>query len=212
MAKIGAKGDSYYGKIAVNYQKRRARQSWWGVEQAEMQSLLKALPKGLRVLDVPFGTGRFVHDYRARDYSIFGVDASNDMLAAAETELGPAFADCQTQTGSAMALPFKDQSFDLVSSVRFIRDIINKPDALQAMREFARVTRRYAIIQLGEHSSEGASSHRELSDATPLHSQLSAAGNAAMLAEIGFSIIDKRLVKHDPDEGSAVYHVLLEKH
>ncbi|MEM7469919.1 MAG: class I SAM-dependent methyltransferase [Pseudomonadota bacterium] len=211
MGKTGAKGDSYYGQVATNYQKRRAKQPWWTTEQEEMHSLLKTLPRGLSVLDVPFGTGRFVPFYRENAYSIFGLDASADMLKAAQSILGPAYEHCTTSTGSATSLPYPDASFDLVSSVRFIRDIIIKPDAVKAMQEFARVSRKYAIIQLGQHSGTGSDVLADLDDTLPLHSQLSAAGNTAMLQELGFGIVDKRLVKSDPDDASEVYHFLLEK-
>ncbi len=211
MGKVGAKGDSYYGKVAANYQKRRAKQGWWAVEQDEMKALLDTLPEGLSVLDVPFGTGRFVPFYNARGDKVIGLDASADMLAAAEEELGDQFQGCKTTVGSAMDLPYPDDSFDLVSSCRFIRDIIIKPDALKALAEFARVTRKHAIIQLGEHSTGGADDVAALSDTIPLHSQLSSKGNEEMLKGLGLKIVEKRLVKDDPEDASHVYHFLLEK-
>lgn len=211
MGKTGAKGDSYYGKVAANYQKRRSKQGWWSVEQEEMRSLLKTLPRDLSVLDVPFGTGRFVPYYHEQGFKIIGLDASGDMIETAKAELGDAFEGCKTAVGSAMDLPYPDESFDLVSSVRFVRDIIVKPDGLKAMSEFARVSRKYLIIQLGEHTGKGANDVAKLDDAIPLHSQLTAKGNEKMLKDLGLKITDKRLVKSDPDDESTVYHFMLEK-
>lgn len=205
--KSGAKGDSYYGKVARNYEKRRRKQDWWGVEQEEMKSLLDTLPDGLSVVDVPFGTGRFVPYYVAHGYKIHGVDASNEMLATAEEILGDDYKKCDVTIGSAMALDFKDGAFDLLVSTRFLRDIIVARDAKQALSEFARVAKKYAIIQLGEHTGAG----EEVDPNVVLGSRLSAQGNADMLAEVGFKIVDKRLVKDDSDVNSKIFHFLCEK-
>ncbi|WP_425083136.1 class I SAM-dependent methyltransferase [Ruegeria profundi] len=206
--KTGAKGDTYYGKTARNYEKRRTKQEWWGVEQREMASLLDLLPDGLRVLDVPFGTGRFVPYYLKKSFTVQGLDASHEMLATAKDILGDDFAKCTTSTGTAMSLEFDDGAFDLVVSTRFIRDIIVASDAKKALAEFARVTRKYAIIQLGENT-------RDQSDPVDPNvvfgSRLSAADNAEMLASVGLKVVEKRLVKSDEKENSHIYHVLCEK-
>jgi ubiquinone/menaquinone biosynthesis C-methylase UbiE len=211
MGKIGAKGDSYYGKIAANYLARRANGGWWDVEQSQMQALLQTLPRDLKLLDVPFGTGRFVPYYHERGHEVHGLDISRDMIAAARKALGRDLEACRITIGTATDLPFRDGSFDLICSVRFIRDIIVKPEGLRALAEFARVTNRYAIIQLGQHLYGGADDVAELDETIPLHSQLSAKGNEAMLAALGFKIKEMRRVKHDPDIASEIYHFLLEK-
>lgn len=202
------KGDTYYGKVAQNYETRRRKQSWWGVEQDEMQSLLTNLPEGLSVLDVPFGTGRFVPFYKKRGYKVTGLDASHEMIEQAKELLGEAFDGVETNTGSAMDLPFKDGSFDLMVSTRFLRDIITYRDARAALMEFGRVTRRYAIIQLG-NSIDGTSA--VVADDEPMGSRLSAAAVDDLLAVSGFRVLDRRRVKHDPDENSEIHHVLCEK-
>lgn len=211
MGKIGAKGDRYYGKVAANYLARRANQGWWSVEQAEMEALLQTLPRGLKLLDAPFGTGRFVPYYHAQGHDIHGLDISDDMITAARAALGAQFEGCKITIGSATDMPFEDGAFDLVTSARFIRDIIVKPDGLRALAEFARVTARYAVIQLGQHLGGGADDVADLDDAIPLHSQLSAKGNEAMLADMGFAIKQARRVKHDPEFSSEIYYFLLEK-
>ena len=78
--KRAVKGDTYYGKVAANYQKRREKQPWWQVEQDEMERLLDKLPREVSVLDVPFGTGRFVPFYLDRNYSISGLEISEAMI------------------------------------------------------------------------------------------------------------------------------------
>lgn len=173
-----------------------------------MEELLATLPKGLSVVDVPFGTGRFVPDYLENGYSIHGLDVSDEMLKAAENALGDSFANCTVATGSAMDLPYKDGEFDLLVSTRFLRDIIVARDAQKALSEFARVTKKYAVIQLGENTTEAGEA---VDPNFVLGSRLSAAGNTTLLAEVGLKIVEKRLVMSDPDNNSTIYHFLCEK-
>lgn len=209
---VKVKGDTYYGRVAENYETRRRKQAWWDVEQTEMktllETLLETLPKRLRVLDVPFGTGRFVPFYKERGFNISGLDASDEMIAQAERLLGPAFRGCKTRTGSAMDLPYEDGAFDLLVSTRFLRDIVTYADARRALREFARVTRRFAIVQLGQ-SIDGTS--RPVAEDAPMGSHFSGAAVDDLLAVNGFAVRARALVKHDPDQNSEIHHILCEK-
>jgi SAM-dependent methyltransferase len=94
-----AKGDSYYNRVAQNYEAKRTQQSWWHVEQDAMQELLAELPRGLEVVDIPFGTGRFVPFYQDNGYRVAGLDASADMIAAAQTALGDRFEGLDVRVG-----------------------------------------------------------------------------------------------------------------
>ncbi len=203
-----AKGDRYYGKAAERYERKRKKQDWWHVEHEEMGRLLDQLPKGLKVVDIPFGTGRFVPLYRERGYTIAGLDASHEMLGAAERALGSeAFAACETTTGNAMALPYSDGEFDLLVSTRFLRDIILFEDAKKALAEFARVSRTYLILQLGEAIEGG-----RVPDGDEVwHSSMSADMNRELLSSHGLEIEEKRLVKEEADINSRIHHVLCRK-
>lgn len=118
------KGNRYYGKTAVKYEDVPAKQPWWRVEQNEMQTLLDQLPRDLKVVDIPFGTGRFVPYYLERGYDVYGLDASHAMISQAAVILGNRFDECRVRTGYSTELPYADGQFDLVVSTRFLRDII----------------------------------------------------------------------------------------
>ena len=200
------KGDSYYNNRAANYDKRRSRQEWWHVEQREMKSLLDGLPQDMNVVDIPFGTGRFVPYYDELSHTVFGLDASNEMLAAAKKSLGVLFDKCTCVTGTAAKLPFADGQFDLLVSTRFLRDIVVFADAQAMLAEFARVTSKYAIIQLGEHPD----THRRPDDNEVMGSVMSRTAVTRMLSGVGLKVIDRRLVKTN-DDGGEIYHILCEK-
>jgi len=91
VAKGRPKGDTYYKDIASNYEKKRKKQAWWHVEQEQMAQLLDQLPDGMSVVDIPFGTGRFVPMYRKKGFKIAGLDASEDMISTAQKILGSDF-------------------------------------------------------------------------------------------------------------------------
>jgi len=202
-----AKGDRYYGNTASRYEKKRKKQDWWHVEQTEMESLLETLPDGLKVVDVPFGTGRFVPFYLAKGFKVSGLDASHEMLASAKDALGADYDSCTAITGSAMDLPYDDGQFDLMVSTRFLRDIILFGDAKKALSEFIRVSSGYLIIQLGEAITGG----RIPDDTETWHSVMSPQMIEETLNAHGLEIVEKRLVKSNPDENSQIHHILCRK-
>ena len=202
------KGDSYYGKTARNYEIRRTRQQWWHVENTEMEALLDKLPRALRVVDIPFGTGRFVPMYLERGYQIHGLDASEAMVAQAGEILGDSFKKCSTSIGSATELPYEDGEFDLLVSTRFLRDIIIFKHAKQALAEFARVTKSHAIIQLGQTTNAKGAMPKA---GEAMGSKMSAKQIENLLTSVGFTIVEKRLVKSDEADNSEIYHVLCKK-
>ncbi len=206
MEKKKPKGDSYYGKRAANYEKRRLKQDWWHVEQREMRALLDGLPRDLKVVDIPFGTGRFVPYYVEFGYNIHGLDASDQMLGAAKDALGALYKKCSLQTGDAAHLPFVDGEFDLLVSTRFLRDIVVYEAARKMLAEFSRVTSRYAIIQLGEDPS----GHADPDEDEVMGSRMSRAAVDTLLQDIGLRVLDRRLVLENIDGGD-IHHILCEK-
>lgn len=202
-----AKGDRYYGNAAARYEKKRKKQDWWHVEQTEMQALLAELPDGLSVVDIPFGTGRFVPYYLAKNFKVAGLDASHEMLASAKASLGEDYDRCTAITGSAMNLPYADGQFDMLVSTRFLRDIILFADAKKALAEFVRVAKTHLIIQIGEAIEGG----RVPDEDETWHSSMSAEMNRELLAANGLEIVSKRLVKSDPEDNSAIHHILCRK-
>lgn len=201
------KGDIYYDNVASNYEVRRQKQAWWHVEHKEMKSLLSTLPDGLSVVDVPFGTGRFVKLYREKNFDISGLDASGHMISTAKDILGDDFTGIDARIGSAMNLPFADEQFDLVVSTRFLSDIIVYRDAKKVISEFSRVTKKYAIIQLGQNRGEGFIPGED----SPMGGLMSETDVAEMLEGFNLRILDARLVLEKDADSADMYHFLCEK-
>lgn len=109
------------------------------------------------VLDVACGTGDLTRAFaEAGVAQVTGVDFTPQMLAVARTHrLRPRHAKQSTAPmiryieGDAMALPFKDGSFDVVSIAFGIRNVA---DPAKALREFRRILRpggRLVVLEFG---------------------------------------------------------------
>ncbi len=75
--------------------------------------LIKALPEGGNLLDIGCGTGLFVEKYIQNGGCGTGLDISEKMVAKARRRCP----GCEFMVGTGENLPFKDGSFNAVSSV-----------------------------------------------------------------------------------------------
>ncbi|MBD9480070.1 class I SAM-dependent methyltransferase [Pseudoxanthomonas sp. PXM02] len=141
-------GDRYLGNVAREYLAERVDKPVWAAEDRAVRDYLSSLSPGARVLDVPFGTGRFAPVYLERGLQVAGIDISADMLSVAREEFGPAIDHMDIRVGDALSLPFEDGVFDAVVSIRFLESIIPWADVEACLREFARVCRGIAVVRL----------------------------------------------------------------
>jgi len=180
----------YYGEGAERYLERRISKKSWPKEQNTVLNFLSLLPDGLSVLDVPFGTGRFVPFYIDKNFQVYGLEKSPDMISTAKEVLGNQFAHCSIDIGDATMLEYLDASFDLVVSFRFLPHIVTFKQAESALKEFSRVTKKYAILQLGQR--ERGVYRRRLPKANEkMESWLYPDEIEEMLEEVGFKITNK---------------------
>lgn len=193
------KGNTYFGRIAADYEQERKGTEFWLNEQRVLSLFLKRLPKSLRILDVPIGTGRWIEDFRRRDHVVFGIDSSSDMLQIARGAAGLGFNGTLIQ-GNALQLNFPDSSFDLVVSFRFVFSIVSFEDSLRAIAEIARVCSGYAIVEL----PWGKRRHLKVKE--NMRHGLSRREMDGIVEDYGFRILDRSIVKSD---GNGTWEVLL---
>lgn len=121
---------------------------YWQAEDTYMSRTLANLPHLTNVLDVACGTGRFLPLYLERNLSATMLDSSSDMLDQARCKLDRN-KDMQVSfiEGNADILPFLDGEFSLVVCFRFLSWIVSAETAMMCIKEIARVTSRYAIVE-----------------------------------------------------------------
>ncbi|MCW3068047.1 MAG: class SAM-dependent methyltransferase [Solirubrobacterales bacterium] len=116
------------------------------------------LEPGQLVLDIGCGVGAFLRLVCDRDARAFGIDASETLLAVARERVP----DGDLRVGDMEALPYDDDTFDLVTgfnSFFFANDIV------AALREAGRVAKPGApvIIQVwGQHERNDLEAMKEL--------------------------------------------------
>lgn len=145
------KGDVYRGAVAAGYHRSRSVGAKWQWEQDSVLRLVDTVSPIGRVLDVPFGSGRFAPDLVARGWKVTGLDSSQDMLEAADPVLRAAGIDpgtLQLDVGDARALPYEDDEFELVICVRFFQSVLALGDVPTVLGELRRVARSAVIVQL----------------------------------------------------------------
>jgi ubiquinone/menaquinone biosynthesis C-methylase UbiE len=111
---------------------------------ARARRLLAPLGGDERALDVGCGTGALAYALAPLVGEVVGVDASEELLAAALEHAPPG---CTFVVGDAEALPFPYGDFDLVGCLRVLHHV-RRPELVVA--EIARVTRPGGRILLAD--------------------------------------------------------------
>jgi ubiquinone/menaquinone biosynthesis C-methylase UbiE len=105
------------------------------------------LPTGGRLLDLGCGTGLFMARYVGSGGTAVGLDISRGMIARARQRC----TTCEVAVGTAEQIPFRDGTFDAVSSILAF-SYLQEPDAM--LRESFRVLKpggTIAVCTLGRN-------------------------------------------------------------
>jgi ubiquinone/menaquinone biosynthesis C-methylase UbiE len=131
------------------YRRWRASRLGQITDRLEEELILELIgpPAGLRILDVGCGDAALTIALAVRGAVVTGVDADPHMLAAGRALAAANGVAHHLLQGDARALPFADNSFDVVLAVTVLCFV---SDAAQAMREMTRVLRPSGRLVIGE--------------------------------------------------------------
>ena len=137
----------YKDDVAEQYDTVRKRSPRWNREIEIVCDAVSRFEEGTTVLDVAFGTGRFLHCYVEQNHPAIGVDISSDMLREARANVGPADAASAMLLGDAEKLPLANLSVDYLVCMRLLNWV---PMAVlsRMVSEFQRVARRGLVLEI----------------------------------------------------------------
>jgi SAM-dependent methyltransferase len=137
-----AVAESYYGE---RFTHRRGIQR----DRALRKALARALPwvaDARTVLDLPCGTGRFTEFLCERELSYFGADVAHEMLEVLAGDHPARNLYSRLIRCDGEFLPFKDNAFDCVISIRLFQ-LIPQEAKLAILKEMRRVSRQWLIVE-----------------------------------------------------------------
>lgn len=113
--------------------------------EAKNPELIASVFRPVRVLDVGCGPGALMYLLREQGLDVYGVDAS-----ASSRQLAPPEVRERIQIADACALPYEDNSYDLVIC-REVFEHLRILDIQRAVQEICRVTSRYVYVTTRFH-------------------------------------------------------------
>jgi ubiquinone/menaquinone biosynthesis C-methylase UbiE len=148
----GYKGKGMEGRIAAWYARNTARDMPEFAALAER--MISVLPANRRILEVAPGPGYLAIEIARRgNYQVTGLDISHTFVEIANRNAREAEVDIEFLHGNASAMPFADNSFDLILCRAAFK---NFSQPLAAMNEMHRVLKpggRALIIDLRNDAS-----------------------------------------------------------
>lgn len=115
-------------------------------EQRAVRRIFAGLPECHSVLDVPSGAGRFIQSLNQGRRRVIEMDVAFEILMFAQVKVVNLKADAQVAQADASRLPLVDGAVDCVFSNRLLHHIHAPAERKMLLREFHRVSRRYAVV------------------------------------------------------------------
>jgi len=130
---------------------RFARRSGPATDRREREVLAAVLARaglrpGDRVLDCPAGAGRLSGLLGGRGLAVFSAEPSGPMRAHAAAALAAAGLPRRVAGADALALPFRDRSFDLVLCHRLAHHLEAAEERRALLRSLAAASRRWVLV------------------------------------------------------------------
>lgn len=97
------------------------------------------------LFDMPCGTGRAFPTLLNKGVQFIGADISKEMML--QSRLNPELKNVPLVQCDGAKIPFKDSSFDVITSLRFLTTFIPQKARAPIFREMSRISRGWVIIE-----------------------------------------------------------------
>lgn len=144
----------YTGSVATGYDAKRTESPKWAAEQAILEGIIDALPKGSAILDVPVGTGRLIPAYERNSHKWTGVDVSEDMLLESGRKVTKiSYAKLKIGDVTKLNEIIGEQSVDTAFMIRLTRWLTPEQRTI-ALKQLQRVSRQKIVFtaRIANHS------------------------------------------------------------
>ena len=115
-------------------------------EQHAVRKIFAGLKSCHSVLDVPSGAGRVINTLSQGGRRVIEADVAFEILEYAQGKAVKLKVDAQALQGDAARLPLVSGAVDCVFSNRLLHHIHASSERRALLREFHRVSRRYAVV------------------------------------------------------------------
>jgi len=117
------------------------------LEMEQLRRVSNTLTVPSKILEIGCGTGRFVEYLSVLGHSVWGLDPSPHMLSFAKKKTKRS-KTVQYQLGEGAYLPYSNDQFDFVYSIRTINKANSREYAFNMIREMIRVTRPGRLLMI----------------------------------------------------------------
>ena len=143
--KIKANNTAYSDNQANEYDSKRfstpSGKMIHAMELRILQYFLKLTSIEGRILEVGCGTGRLLIELTKKDYTVDGVDASPGMLSKLQQKFERINLSSNFSVSESAKLPFKDNGYNFVYSIRLLNQTESIEYALKTIKEMVRVVK-----------------------------------------------------------------------
>tara|TARA_Y100001970_G_scaffold293953_1_gene445016 strand:- start:2181 stop:2921 length:741 start_codon:yes stop_codon:yes gene_type:complete len=141
-----------YKKLSGKYDKTRygsrSLSNYERICNESIENVIK-IKNNMKLLDVATGTGRIPYHLSESGADITAIDLTEEMLERAKLKGGKT--NIKFMVANARSLPFEDESFDLVTSIRFFH-LLDQPIQEEVFKEMFRVAKPGGLIVF-EHNN-----------------------------------------------------------
>ena len=197
---------------AERYARRFESGSRRRIDEREQRAVGRAfagLPGCRSVLDIPSGAGRFFATLSRDKRRVIEMDVALEILEFARDRSREAGGAAGLAQADASKIPLRDGSVDCVFSNRLLHHIVSVAERATLLREFHRVSRRYAVVSFFNYRQFGAlrTILKKLRGRQPVYDeQPTRDAFAGEVARSGFKVLS--IVPTGPLWASQMYFVL----